>query len=853
MIRETYRAKIGLIILALLVLSSCNVIKRVPENRKLLVDNEIYVDSLKPKDARVYTLPVQQPNQKLPLINYPLRLHIYNLARPHRDSIYLKWMQEHPKGLKRRNAILSEKQTIKLGNSLVGFNRWLKRTGEAPVLIEKDLIQKSKDKLYAWYWNQGYFNAEVDHKVVDLKGARRSKIQFFITKNQPYLIDSLKSDIRSPVLDSLYQLAKEGSYLVKGEQYFSPDFSQERDRLFDYFKNHGAYYLEKESMRFEGDTVKTDHKVNATLIVKEREVKIGDSIKLIPHKIHRISQVNIIPDLKSPAEATAVTDTLKFEGYNIIKQGALKYRENTLTDAVFINKGSIYRTIDRNRTYRRITELRSFLAPSISYIPDPADSTGTDLIANIALTSKKKFELNFVPEATHSNIQTFGIGLNTSLLLRNIFRGSELLDISFRGNIGASSNTSNGDSRFFDLQELGADARLIFPRLFLPFNTDRFIPKYMSPSSNVSLGFFSQTNIGLDKQSVNGGLSYNWKQSPIKSTRVDLINAQYVRNLDPNNFFRVYQSSYGSLNDISRDLNIVDPLYTDADNNLTIPTGTSLFIRDVLNNTIPTTPEQFSNVRNIDERRDRLSQDNLIISSSYNWVRNNREGIYDEDFSRLSIKIELAGNVLSGLSDLAGVNKSADGRRRVFGVEYSQYVKPEIDYIKHWKYVNGHVLAIRTFGGVAIPYGNSDNIPFIRSFFAGGPNDNRAWQAYELGPGSTNGINDFNEANMKLAFNAEYRFPIAGAFKGAVFADAGNIWNVLDREENQDAVFSNWSDLQEIALGTGFGIRYDFGFFVLRFDIGFKTYNPGLEKGQRWFRELNFSKSVLNVGINYPF
>jgi outer membrane protein assembly factor BamA len=817
------------------------------------VDNEIFVDSLKPKDARVYTLPAQQPNQKLPLINYPLRLHIYNLARPHRDSIYLEWMQNNPKGLKRRNAILSSKQTMKLGNALVGFNRWLKRTGEAPVLIEKDLIQKSKENLLAWYWNQGFFNATIDHRVIDLKGAQRSKIQFYITKKQPYLIDSLKSDIKSPALDSLYQLTKDQSYLVKGEQYFSPDFSQERDRLFDYFKNHGAYYLEKESMRFEGDTVNTDHKVNATLIVKNREVKIGDSIKLIPHKIHRVSQVNIIPDLNATSSNTVKNDTIRYKGFNIIKNGKLKYHKNTLTDAVFINPDSIYRNIDRNRTYRRITELRSFQAPTISYEPDPNDSTGTNLVANIALTSKKKFELSFVPEATHSNIQTFGIGLNTSVLMRNIFRGSELLDISFRGNVGASSNTTQGDSRFFDLQELGADARLIFPRIFLPFNTDGIIPKYMSPSSTLNLGFFSQTNIGLDKQSVNGGLSYNWKQSEIKSSRLDLISAQYVRNLDPNNFFRVYQSSYQSLNDIATDLNITDPLYTDVNNNLTIPAGTTQFIGDVLNNTIPTTPEQLSSVRNIDERRDRLSQDNLIISSSYNWVRNNREGIYDDDFSRLSFRIELAGNVLSGISDLAGIDKSSDGTRRVFGVQYSQYVKPEIDYVKHWKYVNNHVLAIRTFGGVAIPYGNSDNIPFIRSFFAGGPNDNRAWQAYELGPGSTGGINDFNEANMKLAFNAEYRFPIAGAFKGAVFADAGNIWNVLDREQNQDAVFSDWKDLEEIALGTGFGIRYDFGFFVLRFDIGFKTYNPGLEEGRRWFKEMNFANSVLNVGINYPF
>ncbi|WP_085766662.1 translocation and assembly module lipoprotein TamL [Nonlabens spongiae] len=849
MMKDTCGVKIVFIIFATLILSACNAIKRVPDGQKLLVENIIRVDSLKPKDSRVGTLPVQQPNQKIPLINYPLRLHIYNLARPNRDSIYLKWMQENPEALKRRNAILSEKQTMRLGESLVGFNNWLKRTGEAPVLIEKDLIEKSKDRLRKWYWNQGYFNAEVDHKVLDLKAKKRSKIAYYINRHEPYFIDSLKTDIKSPALDSLYELTKDKSLIISGEQYFSPLYSQERDRLFSYMRNRGAYYLEKENIRFEADTVNTGKKVNSILKISQREIREEDSSRYVNHQLYRIKDVIIAPDVL-PNE---VQDTVVYNGYKILVGKESKYRPKSLTDAVFTQQGDIYRDLDRSRTYKRITELRSFFAPSISYYPDPNDSTSNELIARIDLQSKKKFELNFVPEATHSNIQAFGIGLNTSLLMRNIFRGSETLDISFRGNVGASANASNGDTRFFDLQELGADAKLTFPRMFIPIRTDSLIPKYMSPSTDFSLGFFSQTNIGLDKQSVNGGLSYNWEQTPIKSTRVDLVNAQYVRNLDPDDFFSVYQSSYGSLNDIADQLNIVDPTYVNENQNLSIPDGTRAFTRDVLNGTIPTNNDQLSSVRNIEERRDRLSQDNLIISSSYNWVRNNRQGIYDNDFSRLSLRLEVAGNVLSAISDVAGIEESADGKREVFGVEYSQYVKPEIDYIKHWQYVNGHVFAIRTFGGIAIPYGNSDNIPFIRSFFAGGPNDNRAWQAYELGPGSTGGINDFNEANMKIALNAEYRFPIAGAFQGAVFADAGNIWNVLDSEDNPDAIFRSWKDLSEIALGTGFGIRYDFGFFVLRFDTGFKTYDPGKEEGDRWLNQVKLSDAVLNVGINYPF
>ncbi len=160
---------------------------------------------------------------------------------------------------------------------------------------------------------------------------------------------------------------------------------------------------------------------------------------------------------------------------------------------------------------------------------------------------------------------------------------------------------------------------------------------------------------------------------------------------------------------------------------------------------------------------------------------------------------------------------------------------------------------LEAFTGIAVPYGNSNSIPFVRSYFAGGSNDNRAWFPYSLGPGSTNNINDFNEANFKIALNLEYRFPIVGDFKGAIFADAGNIWNVWDNITDPAAVFEGFKSFSEIALGTGAGVRYDFTYFVFRVDMGFKTYNPANLPSQRWFAEYNFSNAVIQIGINYPF
>ena len=160
---------------------------------------------------------------------------------------------------------------------------------------------------------------------------------------------------------------------------------------------------------------------------------------------------------------------------------------------------------------------------------------------------------------------------------------------------------------------------------------------------------------------------------------------------------------------------------------------------------------------------------------------------------------------------------------------------------------------MRNFFGFAIPYGNSSSIPFAKSFFAGGANDNRAWTAYNLGPGRSFSNNEFNEANLKLAFSLEYRYNLFQDLNGAFFVDAGNIWNALDDNEDEAAKFTGIESLKDTAVGTGFGLRYDFSFFVLRFDIGFKAHDPALDNQGKWFRNFNFKNAVYNIGINYPF
>ena len=380
----------------------------------------------------------------------------------------------------------------------------------------------------------------------------------------------------------------------------------------------------------------------------------------------------------------------------------------------------------------------------------------------------------------------------------------------------------------------------------------------MSPSTRISLGFSSQTNIGLDKQTLNGIFNYSWNPKPTLNHSLDFFNVQYVRNLNPGNYFNVYQNSFNRLENIATEIyNTPDEFITtdsDGNDNL-IESKSDDFIDLVLqdNSFQASNPSDYQTVNNIDERKNRLTEDNLILASNFSYILDKRENLFDNSFSIFRAKLELAGNLLANTSKILGLSKNSDNRYEVFGVAYSQYVKTELDYVKHWAISRNNVFATRVYFGIAIPYGNSNSIPFSKSFFAGGANDNRAWTAYNLGPGSSDSNNEFNEANLKLAFSIEHRYNLFGNLNGAFFVDIGNIWNVLDNEDDPDATFDGLSSLKDIAVGSGFGLRYDFGFFVLRGDIGFKTYDPSYKDQNRWFNDYNFGNAVYNIGINYPF
>lgn len=845
------KTKIIVILLISAIILGCNSTKRVADKSHLLFDTEIIVDNKKEKSEEFKNVLTQKPNAKI--LNLPLKLYVFNWAKPNSDSLFQEKIKNNPEKYDKWKKWLSEKQLDIYSRSFFkkGVHDFLRKNGSEPVIFDERKAKTSTKELKNYLNNIGYPKAEISYKI-DTIGDKKIKTTYNIIKNTAYTLDTLTHNISSPQLDSIYTNIKNNSILRKGEVFKVANFESEKNRLTNYFRNNGFYEFQPTFIGFVLDSIGTKNKFNVITRIKDFSERIQDTTFTRPFEIYKIKEINVFTDSPNNKVSKTLQNKITHNGINIYSKEKLNFKPQTIANAVFLEKGQLYSDFFKTLTGRAFYNLDQFNAVSIQYIKDEKTK---ELTANIFMEQKKKFQFNNAIDFTHSNIQDIGVNLSISTTLRNVFKGAETLNIALRGNIASSNELANPKNVFFNVNEYGIDTKLNVPKILFPTNIiSRLIPKTMLPTTTISLGFSKQENIGLDKQSFVGSFNYNWAPKKNHAYRVELFNIQYIKNVNPQNYFNIYRRSYDALNSISANYRnyLTANNALDVNNNLIIDSGTDFFINNAVNGQVPFLDNStLTEIKSIRERKFRLTENNLIFSSAVNYNFTSRNNLTDNNFYNIKAKVESAGNFLS----LFAKNTTTEIKdsKQIFDIVYSQFFKTELEYVKYFDLKSNNILAFRAFGGVAIPYGNSSNIPFNRSYFAGGTNDIRAWQPYRLGPGSSGSLNNFNEANLKLLFNLEYRYKIFGNLKGALFIDAGNIWNVLDDIKDDKYVFKNLKSLEDIAVGTGTGLRYDFSLVILRFDFGVKTYNPVLEKNQRWFKNLNLEETVFNIGINYPF
>ncbi len=835
-------AKILFFAIILIYFVSCSSIKHVQDDENLLIENTVFVNEKKNSKNEISQYIVQRPNQKT--LSLPLSLYFYNLGKPDFEKTFEEWIQNHPKKYNSYVNKFSEKQTKVIYNTNRGFNNWFMNKGQAPIIYDPKKTKRSTNSLKDYFVSQGYFDTEVVFDTVKPE-EKKLKVDYRITTNNQYYVDSVSTDIESVVIDSLYEVAKEESFIKKENAFIFNDFESEENRLVSIFRNAGIFHFKKNSMGFWTDSIKQDFYKDVLIKIPNRVVTVNDSIFRVPYKIQKVNEINIYTNFSIKNKNKKITDSVKYNGYNFYSYGKLKYKPKYLVNALFITPNGPYKDSERNLTRSHLRKLNSF---SSSIEMNYTENEDESLTADIYLSSLKKYSITFDFDATTSNIKPFGILGKFSFLGRNIFGGSETLELAFQGSLLNVANDASNSSNFFNAWEGITSASLTFPRILFPINTSSIIPKYMAPRTNIDASVSFQKNIGLDRQATTAGMAYSWKSSSKVGHRVDIFNLQYIKNQNINNYFKIYDSEYQKLNDATINITGNELPENTVDNFNEINDVMQEILDDADNQ--ENFPDDYDSVSDVNERQEILIEDVMVPVVAYSFVHNTRKNIDDNSFSYFTARIVSAGAIANSLVK----NKNEIGQKTLFDLPIAQFFKVEFEYKKYWDLQMNNVLVFRTFIGAAIPYGNSTNIPFSRSYSAGGSNDLRAWRTYDLGPGGEINNLEFKVGTFKLITNLEYRFQVSNKIYSALFIDAGNIWDITDSDlVSDEGKLIDFNSLKNTAIGSGMGLRYDFGFLVFRLDVGFKTYEPYLLSQNKWFVNYNFGNAVYNIGINYPF
>lgn len=686
-------------------------------------------------------------------------------------------------------------------------NFWSK-LGKPPVIFEAAQAERSAELLQRYYFNKGFFRALVKTQIKYDKDRQKAMVTYKVKRGPRYRIDSLSYKMQSS-LDHLREAASEESKLKLGDYYELDDLDAERNRLKALFRNHGYYNFSESYISFDADTslAKGGHKVHLKLIIRGIPERQGDTIVYRDLKPYFIRKVEIIPDFNFQA-ANESRDSLNFLDYQL-KFNKLAYKPRYLTDAIHFKTGDLFRQKHINETYAHIGSYKAFNVSEIIYRPIKNDSGKQYLDIQLRMVPQDKRSFNAELEVTNTS-GNYGISGSVGIINRNLFRGGEAL--SFKVNSGLEYQPtiaqSENLSRTF---ELGAEIRIDFPRFLLPFNSIGLLPKRMQPKSSISLYANRTARVEFDRETYGGNLSYKWQENSQKSHQVDLFSMSYSNLFAIEDFF----------------INQLDPIQILA----------------------------FSS--------------EFISSSSYRFTYTGQESVSETYYDFFSSNLEIAGNLQSLAARGLGVN-SENTLDSLWGAPIYQFARLELDYRYYIHPSPEQLYVFRLNGAYVLPYGNSQFTnntqllrlpPFSRFFFLGGTNDLRAWPAYRAGGGIervssyTDSSSNFAIGTFKLLANIEYRFPIYSSLKGAIFLDAGNIWLSGGLETERTAFrFQNLG--RDLYLGSGFGLRLDLDFFVIRLDTGLRLRDPGYwQNDEEW---VIATKPVLpnltyNIALGYPF
>ncbi|MFA5619219.1 MAG: BamA/TamA family outer membrane protein [Weeksellaceae bacterium] len=860
-------AKIVLFAGLLLLNLSCSTTKKVPEGEYLLMKNNFeFEGNEKPFKSKIPDYVKQSPNASF--LGMPIQLLIYNSVPQKFDTVFMEY-QDLSK--LRRNRKSLDSLLVKHGlEDYKGRNLWWKRLkfnqGEPPVLIDTANTSFSAENLEIFFTDRGYFDAEVMVENKLDSATRKGEITYKINPGEVSRINQYTYDIKDTVISNFYGKTWLGrnSNIKEGDRYDMDNFVAERDRIVNYLKNRGYWRFndDGQAIEFTADTTYSTKALDITLNIPPQR---NDSITLnTKFKRYRYGKINIYPDGKD--DQAIYLDTVHNGFHFHYLNPKMKYRPQFFTDAMVIKSGEYYSYNSEVQTRRNLSKREGITLNAFGYIPDNLDVEGdNNLDLDLVFQPKKKYDFFYGAELSWSEFMNFGVSPNVSLVARNLFRGGEDLETSVRGTFGNVNRRFTSESGFFNAFELAFQATLKFPYLLFPANTDNLFPNRFYKQTDLRLGASLQNNIGLGRMTYSTGLDYNISFQDSKNHTISVLNTEFVNNLQRDNYFQVFSGDYAIMSDFFNQYYFMyNPAAGIMHFNQTLSDDAVIAMAlndsEFLNSLDPKGLEALSVFENMNFRKQTITQNVLISSLVYQFTSSQTDRSWLKNQWYFRARIEFAGNLLKVLDRAFGFNRieTASGKASgtVLGIPYSQFVKLDLDLRRYFKLKGQSMLATRAYFGIIQPYGNTDFIPFARSYTAGGANDVRAWAAATLGPSDlpryASGEDVFAIDQLKILLSAEYRFNVAGILNSALFVDAGNIWGT---DKNDELTLFRFQDFyKQLGIGTGFGIRLNFTYFLLRFDFAYKIHDPSYPIGERWrFNDLNLLQPHFTFGINYPF
>lgn len=791
MSRSRSRSIVLLATLALVAMAtSCNIRKMLPEGQYVLMKNHIETDNTIPRQERITSGEIGK----------------YIKQRPAMDLLNVRawlWLKSDP-----------EKDNL--------WHSLMRTLGTPPILLDSTLTRRSAENIEAYVASRGFFSAEEEYSFELNPTKRTAEVTYTTIQGEPYRIESVVYDIEDDYIAKLLQ-SDTLSGIRRGTILDINALGEERTRLTNILRSEGYYDFSENNIEFQVDTTLGNHRASVEMILKRETVGYTPEGEPITanNPIYRVGSIRILPDYNATEAATnpdylLSLDTLSYEGLDIVFQGKRpNIRPSVLRRLVRLRSGSLYNDKRVSTTYDNlmgvdyIHSANIIFTPesreqrrSITYVGDHWSDTAetTEGVLDCEIRLSPALRQSYKVELETSTTSTFyGVATTLGYQNRNLFRGAELVDMSFT--FGYELLKVEDPSLNRNSTELGGMIGVTFPQFLFPVDLDP-MGKIHNPQTRLEFSLNRQNRRYYDRMLSNVSFGYSWgdgRQShfSLRPFDVSLVKMNYVSQT----FLDRLQNPY---------------------------------LRDSY-----------------------TTQMMAGISGAYSYGAQNVTDL--DDYTSLRAGFSTSGNLISGAMNLFGASKT-NGHYTLFGIPYAQYVRGDVTWAQSFSIGEGTSIVYRLYGGLIFPYGNSRNesLPADRLFYAGGINSMRGWSVRTLGPGGSPEVNSGYPSqfgNLRLEANVELRFPLGGIFDGALFCDAGNVWYTPNiKGIPQGAAFKFDTALSQVALNTGVGLRLNLNVLVLRLDWGIQLHDPGKSEGNRWvIAHPNVRNTTLNFGIGYPF